>query len=362
MKQTLTRRNVLKSGVAVATFTLATPFVARAQGGGTVTYFSSAAYTDTRLFTTLSTDTGLDMKVQNFGDTDQMVARIAAARGAGLDVCMCPNNLTAQLYADGHFQKIDVKRLKNWDKIFPELRNANFLDTDEADKKIGVPLAWGPEGLVYRTDKIANADSWNDMWDPRWKGRVAAPDYGYEMVLMAAQVLGYKAELNKEPINFTDEQYAEIKKKLIEQKKLVTKYWGSVAEGGSLIVSGEAWISVGRLAMLGPARQEKVPIKMLAPKEGAQGWCASMCFVKSSGNADAVYKFLDWMISEKYQDGLSRIKNYPSVNKSMMMELPTELRNDLTLGDPNLLTSMQWWRRAANTQRINTLWNEVKAS
>jgi hypothetical protein len=35
-----------------------------------------------------------------------------------------------------------------------------------------------------------------------------------------------------------------------------------------------------------------------------------------------------------------RIKGYPTVNKPLMMEYPQALRDDLTLGDPNLLTSM----------------------
>jgi len=354
------RQFVLLAGAAAGAGVTA-PYV-RAQDKGAVTYFSSAAYTDARLFTTFGKDTGLDLKVQNFGDTEAMVARMAATKGAGLDICMCPNNLTAQLYRSGYFQNIDVTRLTNWDKIYPELRDANFLETGEDNKKIGVPLAWGPEGMIYRTDKIEHADSWSDMWDPRWKGRVAAPDYAYEMELMAAQVLGYKDALVKEPISFTEQQYDAIKQKLIEQKKLITKYWGSVAEGGSLIVGGEAWISVGRLAMLGPARQEKAPVKLIAPKEGAQGWCASMCFLSSSTNDAAVYSFLEWMISEAYQSGLSKLKNYPSVNRQFMMELPSELRDDLTLGDPNLLTSMMWWKRAADPQRMNNLWNEIKAS
>lgn len=360
MTSLLNRRKFASLAAATSAAAVSAPYV-WAQSKGAITYFSSAAYTDSRLFTTFAKDTGLDLKVQNFGDTDAMVARLTATKGAGLDICMCPNNLTAQLYRDGYFQKIDVRRLKSWQKLFPELRNANFLETDEKDMKIGVPLAWGPEGLIYRTDKIQHADSWNDMWDPRWKGRVAAPNYGYEMVLMAAQVLGYKAELAKEPITFSDQQYAAIKQKLIDQKKLITKYWGSAAEGASLIVGGEAWISVGRIAMLGPARDEKVQVKLIAPKEGAQGWCASMCFVKSSTNTEAVYAFLEWMISE-YQIGLSKIKSYPSVNKPFMMELPEGLRNDLTLGDPNLLTSMVWWKQASDVQRINNLWNEVKAS
>lgn len=334
----------------------------RAQSRKPVTYYATSVFTDARLFATATTETNLDIKFQNFGNEDQSVARLAATRGAGLDVMNITNNLTNQLSAAGYFHAIDVSRLKNWNKIYPELREASFVKSSEPGKALGVPMSWGPEALIYRTDKIPSASSWTDLWDPKWKGRIAVPDYGYEMLFMAAQVLGYNEAIRKEPVEFTDEQYAAIKRKLIEQKPLVTKYWGSAVEGASLIASGEAWISVGRLAMLRPMRDEKIPFRILNPKEGAHGWCNLLCILANSTNIDAAYELIDWMIADGYQQSMATIRNILSVNKGYMESLPFESRNVSMLGDPNLLNNLVWWRRAGDPQRVNNLWNEVKAS
>lgn len=358
----VSRRQVLggMAGLGAAA-TFGAPYIARA-AGGSVTFFSYTTYTDPKLTGEFSKQTGIELKIQNFGNLDQMVGKIKATGGGGIDVVSVANNLTKQLFQDGLLEPIDVSRLKNWSNIYPEFQNADFIQSGEAGKVIGAPTVWGPEGLIYRTDKVEHADSWNALWDERYKGRISAVDYSYEMVLIAAQVLGFDANLQQDPITFTDDQYAAIKDKLMAQKKLVTKYWGSSAEGATLVAGGEVWISVGRLSMLKPAQEENVPVKLIAPKEGAQGWCTSTCIVRASENKDAAYEFLDYITGPIYQDALARVRGYPLANKAIMRELPADMRNQLMLNDPNLLKSMVWWKQAADIQRINNLWNEVKAA
>ena len=362
-KLTLNRRQFLvTSGAATTASALGFPTLLRAQSKGEMTFFSYTTYTDRRLTGEFPNRSGITLRLQNFGNLDQMVGKLKATGGSGVDVVSVANNLTRQLYEDGLLEPIDVSRLKHWKDVFPEFQNADFIQTGDPGTVIGLPTVWGPEGLLYRTDKVDSADSWTDLWDSRYKGRIGAVDYGYEMVLIAAQVLGYQENLLKSPIDFTDEQYAAIKAKLIEQKQYITKYWGSSAEAASLVASGEIWISVGRLSMLKPAREEGVPVRMVAPKEGAQGWCTSSCIVRDSKNKEQAYAFLDYLTGEIYQNGLANVKGYPIANKALLMALPESQRNELMLNDPNLLSSMVWWKQAADTQRINTLWNEVKAA
>jgi spermidine/putrescine-binding protein len=77
---------------------------------------------------------------------------------------------------------------------------------------------------LYRTDHVKDAASWAALWDLRYKGRIGTVDFGYQSVLIAAQVLGMGDTLNKSPIDFTDDQLAQIKAKLIAQKALLNKY------------------------------------------------------------------------------------------------------------------------------------------
>ncbi len=354
----LGRRQFLGATAAASTMLVLPP--ARAQSKGHVTFFSYATLTDRKLTGEFPKQSGIELRLQNFGTVDQMVGKLKATGGSDMDVVNVPSSSTQQLFADGLLEPVDVSRLKHWGAVYPAFKTGSFIQTGMPGKVIGVPTLWGPEGLMYRTDKVKPQDSWLALWDKEYKGRIGAIDYGYEMVLVGAQVLGFTDGLKKNPIDFTDQQYDAIKAKLIEQKDVVAKYWSTAAEGGRLMAGGEIWLSLGRLSILETVRKEGLPFRMIAPKEGAQGWCTSSCIVKTSKNKDAAYEFLDYLTGEVYQNALAT--RYPVANMQIMDALPEERRKILMLEDPKLLDSMVFWNQAANPQRINTLWNEVKVA
>lgn len=357
-RRNLHRREFLGASAAAASMMVLSP--ARAQSKGHVTFFSYATLTDRKLTSEFPQQSGIELRTQNFGTVDQMVGKLKATGGSDMDVVNVPSSSTQQLFKDGLLEPLDISRLKNWNNIYPEFRAGGFIDAGMPGKAIGVPTLWGPEGLMYRTDKVKPQDSWEALWDTEYKGRIGVIDYGYEMVLVAAQVLGFKKSLKTNPIDFTDQEYDAIKRKLIEQKPVVAKYWGTAAEGGRLMAGGEIWLSLGRLSIFETVRKEGLPFRMIAPKEGAQGWCTSSCIVKTSKNKDAAYELLDYLTGEVYQNGLAT--RYPVANRSIMDLLPDEQRAILMLEDPKLLETMVFWNQAADPQRINTLWNEVKVA
>ena len=40
----------------------------------------------------------------------------------------------------------------------------------------GVPWTWGFSGLTYRMDNVPEPQSWQDILDPKYKGRVSTVD------------------------------------------------------------------------------------------------------------------------------------------------------------------------------------------
>ena len=217
------RRKFLRAAAAGGAI-LAAPWVARAQAKK-VTLFSQATYTDPKLIAHFTKETGIELVIQNFGDVEQLATRLAATGGSGIDVTTCPQQPDAAVLQVRRLHEVRFRAHEELGQVVPRIQNADFLQAGERGQVIGMPFAWGMEALIYRTDKIARADSWNDLWDERWKGRVTGPDYSYEWAMVAALVLGYKNTVEKEPIVFTDAQLAAIKGKLIQQKRLITKYW-----------------------------------------------------------------------------------------------------------------------------------------
>ena len=85
--------------------------------------------------------------------------------------------------------------------------------------------------MIYDTTAFAQPpDSWNVLWDPKYKGKISVWDE-LSTVYMAAQVLGYDKPDPSQLYNLTDEQLEKVKKKLLELKPNIRKMW---ATGGEL--------------------------------------------------------------------------------------------------------------------------------
>lgn len=361
----LDRRRLLK-GAGAAGLALGAPMtrsIRTSAQSDELVFLTYAVYSDPVLVDGFKDQTGVSIVPENYGELDEMVTKLRARGSSGYDVVSVASNLTTQLFNEGLILPIDTSRLSNWSSLDPAFGSAAYVQTGTEGQVSGVPTVWGPEGLIYRTDLIDGpVDSWSILWDDAYKGQISAIDYGYEMILIAALYLGYQDELRADPIVFSDEQFDNIKNALIEQKQLVNRYWSDVSEAEAGLASGETVATIGRILFQTDLEKEGIPVQLVSPKEGTQGWCTSTCIAAESKNIDAAYEFLNYVISPDYGLPLAESMGYPSSSSAVLSMLPEEARARMTFNDPNIVQSMIWWQAAGDDQRWNDLWNEVKAS
>ncbi len=376
VEKPLSRREILKrAGVAgvllggggafarvaeAGTYRGAHHAIPKAVTGGSVEFFTYAVYSDPKLTKAFTHQTGISVKPDNFGELSEMLSKMRATRGKGFDTISVASNLVGQLASEGLIQPIDTSRLKNWKNVYANFKNADFVHYK--GKLYGVPTVWGPEGLMYRTDKIPEGvNSWDILWDPKYSKQMSVIDYDYEMVLIAALKLGMKKQLAKNPISFSKADLAQIKSALQEQIKLDSKLWSDAAVAESLLASGESVVTVGRVLFLTDLRKKGIPVKLINPKEGTQGWVTSTVLSAGSTNVDRAYKFLDYVISPSYGVPLGTNFGYPLTSKVTMNKIPAAQRRDMFLQDPNLVEKMVFWKPADKPAEWTKIWNEVKA-
>jgi spermidine/putrescine-binding protein len=342
-----------------ATFRGAHRAIPKGTTGGSVEFFTYAVYSDPTLTKAFTHQTGISIKPDNYGELDEMLSKLRATRGRGFDTISVASNLVGQLASEGLLQPIDTSRLKNWKHVYKNFQDADFVHYK--GKLYGVPTVWGPEGLMYRTDKIKKANSWDILWDPKYSKQMSVIDYDYEMVLTAALRLGMKKQLAKNPIAFSKQDMAQIKSALQSQIKLDSKLWSDASVAESLLASGESVVTIGRVLFLTDLRKKGIPVALVNPKEGTQGWVTSTCLSAGSNNVDRAYKFLDYVISPSYGLPLGTNFGYPLASKLTMSKIPAGKRRDMFLQDPNLIEKMVFWKPAAKPADWTKLWNEVKA-
>ena len=81
--------------------------------------------------------------------------------------------MAKKMYNLGYVQNIDKAKIPNVDEnLIPSLQSPTF----DPERKFSVPWQSGMTGLVVRTDLAPDIKSVNDLFDPKYKGKVTMLD------------------------------------------------------------------------------------------------------------------------------------------------------------------------------------------
>ena len=96
------------------------------------------------------------------------------------------------------------------------------------------------------------------LWDPKLKGKISAWDE-LSTIYMAAQVLGYDKPDPNHLYNLSDEELENVKKKLLELKPNIRKFWSTGGELTNLFENHEIVAAMGWPLMTNQLRKAGFP-------------------------------------------------------------------------------------------------------
>jgi putative spermidine/putrescine transport system substrate-binding protein len=167
---------------------------------------------------------------------------------------------------------------------------------------MGMPGVFNVDSIGYNKKEIPLVDSWAELFNPKYKGRVGLindPQIGPIDAALAASASG-KLHFN----NIGDMSKTEIDnliKLLTDMKKagFFRGFWSTFTESVNLMAEGEVVIE----SMWSPAQtvllEQGKDVGFAAPKEGFRGWCGCTMIYKhvTGATLDAAYKYLNWWLS-----------------------------------------------------------------
>ena len=221
----------------------------------------------------------------------------------------------------------------------------------------------GPNPLLYDTTAFSQPpDSWSALWDPNYKGRISLWDE-LSSVYMAAQVLGYDKPDPGQIYNLNDDQLEAVKKKLIELKPNIRKYWTTGGELTNLFQNHEVTIAMGWPLMTTQLRRLNYPIGETIPKENTTGWIDHLMITAASQHKDLAAKFLEYMIQAQTQKKVADVTGYDPANPVAAQFMTDAQKKNLHLDDvDHYMTRIYFWQQVPRRAKYNEIWNEVKAS
>ena len=295
------------------------------------------------------------------GSSDELVAKLRGGSAANYDVISPSSDVASSIVRAKLAAALDLSKIPSYPQLSPRLRDSPLVKAD--GQTFGVPFVWGPNPLLYDTTAFRlPPDSWSILWDPRYQGKLSLWDE-LSSVYMAAQVLGYDKPDPNQLYNLTDAQLDAVKKKLIELKPNIRKYWSTGGELTNLFQNHEVIAAMGWPLMTVQLRKLNFPIGETIPKENTTGWIDHLMITAASAHKELAAAFLEYMIEAQTQKLVTEVTHYTPANPTTKNLLTPEETKSLHLDNPDeYMAHIYFWQDVPRRQKYNEIWNEVKSA
>ena len=316
-------------------------------------------YADTSFIQAFEESHHCKVKASYMGSSDELVAKLRGGSASNYDVISPSSDVAASIVKAGLAAPLDLSRIPSYSQLSTKLRELSLVKSN--GRIYGVPFVWGPNPILYDTTAFSQPpDSWSIFWDPKYKGKISLWDE-LSSVYMAAQVLGYDKPDPNQIYNLSDDQLEAVKKKLIELKPNIRKYWSTGGDLTNLFQNHEITLAMGWPLMTNQLRALKFPIGEVIPKENTTGWIDHLMITAASSQKELATEFLEYMIEAQTQKRVSDVTHYTPANPGASQYLSEDEKKGLHLDNPDAyMQRIYFWQDVPRRAKYTEIWNEVK--
>ena len=321
----LSRRTLLKTGVAATAGTLAAPMVwsqsniVLRQAGTGVSAFNEIAE---KAFE----DLGITLEMTAL-DSDAVTQRVATQPDS-FDIADIEYWICKKVWPTGNLQAMDTSKIEQYDNIAGTFRSGKLTPTSEiaqgtaphtvgfvegkdgtefVDNESGwmtlIPTIYNADTLGIRPDLIGRPISnWSELLNPEFAGKASILDISSIGIMDMAMVCESMGEITyADKGNMTREEIDKTMAIFTEAKKngQFRAFWKSFDESVNLMASGEVVIQSMWSPAITAVRAQGIPCVYQPLEEGYRSWGGGMGLAASLEGAklDAAYEYINWYLS-----------------------------------------------------------------
>lgn len=321
------------------------------EGARTLNLFNWSDYIPQDVLEDFEQEFGVRVNHDTYSNNEEMMAKLLAG-GIGLyDIAVPSDYMIEVLIEENLLEEIDLDRIPNLRHIDPLYLNTPF----DPDNRYSLPYMWGTTGIAYNTKYVTEpVTSWNDLWNPAYRGRVLLLDDSREVIGTALQALGYSR-------NSTDpKELDEARLKMRELAPHVLAYDSDQPK--NFLVSEEAWIALIWNGDAALAMEENPNIRYVLPVEGGGIWQDNLVIPKGAPNKDLAHEFINFLYRPDISARLAIDNPYGTPNKDAYDLLPDWVRNNpATYPDQEALQRAEWLTDVGEATVIyDRIYTEIK--
>ena len=274
------------------------------KGEGKLNLIEWPYYSDPSFAKKFTQQTGCVIHRKDAGSSNQMVALMRAGGGGGggqWDLVSASGDASLRLIKGGDVQPVNVKLIPSWNDFIPIFKGPAHNTVDGVH--YGVSVQWGPNVLLYRTDKIKpGVNDWKALYDPKYKGQITIPNNPIQIADAAFYLQHSQPNLGiTDPYELNKSQFEATIALLKRQRPLVKLYWNYDTDGRAALANGDASLAaiwpVDTLAL----QAKKVPVKEVIPAEGATGWADTWMLAKKAPHPNCAYKWMKYVTTPQVE-------------------------------------------------------------
>lgn len=351
----LMRRAALVWGLALASAVALVPGAASAQPAGVESEVVLASYGGTYeqfarnlIIPAFEKATGIKVKLV-VGTALSNYSKVVASRNNPEIDVYWSNELThAAGKQQGLYEKLDPRVVTNLVDVYK-----SSLDADG----IGVGSHVQVTGFQYNAQKFKEAglpppSSWNDLGDPRLKGKVALYNFSVafsqDLVVILTKVAGGTEKDIRPGID---------RLKALKNSGNLAMFATSPAELDNMLIQGQAWITVNGGPRAYILKDRGAPIDFAVPKEGGGYFTNYFDVVKNAPHPKAAQLLVNYLISPEAQLIIAKDVVAAPVNRKVA--IPENLKDRIPIGEEQLSKLIRIDRAEMNKQLDNwaEMWN-----
>ena len=251
-------------------------------------------------------ETGIDVEyLEDINSNESFFAKLRPelenGESGGRDIIVATDWMARRYHDLGYLQDIDLSAMPNVEKnLLPQLRSPEF----DPDRSFTVPYQSGMTGLIVRTDLAPDITSVNDLFDPKYKGKVDLLSELRDTVPLVMKADGI------DPETATKEQWMET----------IQKIEDAIDSGQIRDMTGNDYVDdlprgdvVAAIGWSGDAEQlqlDNPAIQFRVPDEGCIIWSDDMVIPVGAPNPGAAYEFLNFIYQPEIAAQIAGYVNY----------------------------------------------------
>jgi len=316
----------------------------------TLHLFTWSDYTDETVIQQFEERFGVTVVTDTFGSNEELLAKLQGG-AVGYDIVVPSDYMVSILVKQNLLAELDQTKIPNLAHVYQHLKGLYYDPTNT----YSIPYLWGTTGLGYNADLVSPPpDSWQVLWDERYKGRISLLNDEREVFGMALRASG-------ESLNATDPATLDAAKtRLMAQKALVKTYTSENYD--QLLLSGDVALAHGWSGAIMRAAAERPSIKYVIPKEGGTIWQDNLSVLATSAHTDEAMAFINFLLEPQIAALITSKVKYASASQEARLFVPKEIAQNPAIYPPDaVLSRLEWITDVGDAIKVyDRAWTELK--